>query len=146
MSYTKIYIHLIWATKNRMPLLSTKAIRKELINHIYQNCDKNAIHLIAVNCVEDHIHLLISLGRSQTLSQTVKMIKGESSKWLNDSNLLDTYFSWQREYLGISISHTHVDSVKQYIASQERHHSEQSTESEFDYFSNKYGFEKNDFG
>ena len=145
MPYTNIYVHLVWATKNRMPLLTTKAIRSELIHHIYQNCKKNNIHLISANCVTDHIHLLISLGRDQTLSHSVKRIKGESTKWLNDSNLLDTYFSWQREYLGISISHTHLEKVKEYIAIQEIHHSKESTETEFDYFTNKYGFEKTDF-
>jgi putative transposase len=101
--------------------------------------------LLSANCVEDHIHLLISLGREQTLAQVVKLIKGESSKWVNDSNLLETYFSWQREYMGISISHTHLDKLKEYIAIQEKHHSEKSTESEFEYFSQKYGFEKSDF-
>lgn len=145
MPYTNIYIHLIWATKNRLPLLNTKAIRSAMKNHIWQNCKKNHIHLIITNCVEDHIHLLISLGREQTLSKTVQLIKGESSAWINKSNLLDTHFAWQREYMGISISHTHIERVKDYIAGQEIHHSTNPTESEFDYFSNKYGFEKFDF-
>ncbi len=145
MPFTEIYIHLIWATKNRMPLLSTKAIRSEMIHHVYQNCKKNGIHLLEVNCVSDHIHLLISLGREQTLAQTVKLIKGESSRWINETKLLDTFFAWQREYMGISISHTHVDAVKKYIANQEKHHAESSMESEFEYFSKKYGFEQTDF-
>lgn len=145
MPFTQIYIHLIWATKNRMPFLSTKAIRSGLIHHIHQSCKKNDIHLLTVNCVTDHIHLLISLGREQTLAQTVKQIKGESSRWVNETKLLDTYFSWQREYMEISISHTHLDAVREYIANQERHHTTSSVDSEFEYFSNKYGFAKPGF-
>lgn len=145
MPFTQIYIHLIWATKNRMPLLLTKAIRFGLIHHIHQICTKNNIHILAVNCVTDHIHLLISLGREQTLAQTVKQIKGESSRWVNETKLLDTYFSWQREYMGISISHTHLDAVREYIANQEKHHAASPVDSELEYFSNKYGFEKPGF-
>lgn len=140
MSFTNIYIHLIWSTKGRANLLQNKEVRQQLLHHIFENAKEKDIHILAANCVSDHIHLLVSLSREQTLSKTVMMIKGESSKWLNESGLLVSKFAWQTQYMGISISHTHLDAVKNYISIQEEHHKKFSFREEYENFAKKYGF------
>lgn len=86
MPYSKVWLHLIWSTKNREKLIS-KEIKPILINHIYDNARKKQLHIDCINCVADHIHMLVSLGREQTISNIVKLIKGESSYWLNKNGL-----------------------------------------------------------
>jgi putative transposase len=78
MPYTKIWIHIIWTTKNREKIISKK-IKVDLLDHIRKNARSKDIFIDMLNCTQEHIHLLISLGREQTISKTVMLLKGESS-------------------------------------------------------------------
>ncbi|MGD8782034.1 MAG: IS200/IS605 family transposase [Ignavibacteria bacterium] len=111
MSFVRVWIHFIWSTRNREKYL-TNDIRQKVIEHIKSNCKKKEIRLDTVNCVSDHIHLLISLGAEQTVSKIVMLIKGESSHWINENKLTGRKFAWQTEYMGISVSESAVDKVR----------------------------------
>ncbi len=78
MSFVKIYIHAVWATKKREPFLK-KSIRPILFQHILNNAREKGIHIDFINGVEDHVHCLISLNPSQTIANVMQLIKGESS-------------------------------------------------------------------
>jgi REP element-mobilizing transposase RayT len=78
MPYIKIWIHLIWSTKNRYPFLK-KELRSKVITHIYENADKKGIHLDFINGYDEHIHTLISLKSDQSVAQAAHLLKGESS-------------------------------------------------------------------
>lgn len=78
MSYVRMWVHLVFATKNRMPFL-TKDIRYKVQHHIAENCKEKAIYLQPINGYTDHMHCLISLGREQTIAKVAQLIKGESS-------------------------------------------------------------------
>ena len=82
MPYTKVLIHFIWATKNREHLIS-KELKPLLLQHIKDNSIKKGIFIDTMNCVSDHMHLLISLGTEITIAKTAMLIKGESSFWVN---------------------------------------------------------------
>ncbi len=82
MPYTKIWIHLIWSTKNREKII-TGELKPLLLEHIKENSKSKDIFIDCINCMSDHIHLLISLGREQTISKVVMLLKGESSNWVN---------------------------------------------------------------
>ncbi len=69
----KVFIHFIWSTKNREPLV-TKELKPILLQHIKENSVKKGIFIDTLNCVEDHIHLLVSLGSEQTISKTAMLI------------------------------------------------------------------------
>ncbi len=97
MSYSKIMIHLVWGVKNRQPLL-TANIRPLLLEHIRSNAEKNDIFLDFINCHFDHFHGLISLKQDQTIQQAVKLIKGESSHWINQQKLLSCNFLCSRSF------------------------------------------------
>jgi len=139
MPFTKIWIHLIWSTKNREKLIN-KELKKILLQHIKENARLKEIFIDTLNCVQDHIHLLISLGREQTISKIVMLIKGESSNWVNKNKLLKGKFEWQDEYIAVSVSESQVDKVREYIKNQEEHHRIKSFEEEYNLFLKKYHF------
>ena len=139
MSFVKIWVHLVFATKNREHLL-TKGIRYDLYKHIMQNCKAKDIFLQAINGYTDHIHCLISLGKDQSISKISQLIKGESSFWINKNNLTPEKFIWQDDYFAISVSESQVQTVINYIQNQETHHSKKSFDDEVEEFMSKYGW------
>lgn len=141
MPYTKVLLHIIWSTKNRIKSIK-KDIKPKLLNHILKNAKEKEIFIESINSVEDHIHILISLGREQTISKVVQLIKGESSNWVNKSFQLRDKFEWQDEYFAVSVSESAVDKVKEYIKNQEEHHRVKSFDEEYELFLEKYGFKK----
>jgi putative transposase len=133
MPYTKVMIHFIWATKNRMPLI-TSELKPQLLSHIVENSKAKEIFIDTLNCVDNHIHLLISLGNEQTIAKVAMLIKGESSFWVNKRNLIGQKFEWQDEYIALSVSQSGVDRVRNYIRNQEEHHRKKTFVEEYDEF------------
>ncbi len=144
MPYTKILIHFIWATKNREPLI-TKELKPLLLQHIKENSIKKEIFIDTINCVSDHIHLLISLGTEQTIAKIAMLIKGEASFWVNQQKLLTNKFEWQDEYIALSVSYSVINKVRAYILNQEAHHQKKTFEEEYEGFIKAHLFE-NGFG
>jgi REP element-mobilizing transposase RayT len=139
MPYTKAFIHFIWATKNRQPLI-TKEIKPLLLQHIKENSIRKEIFVDTLNCVSDHIHLLISLGTEQTIAKTAMLIKGESSFWMNKQKLTKAKFEWQDEYIALSVSYSAVDRVRAYIRNQEEHHRKKTFAEEYTEFLKAHEF------
>ena len=96
MPYTKIWVHLIWATKNRYPFLSDNLFEKVIL-HIKENGIDKGIHIDFINGYKEHIHALVSLKSDQSIAQVANAIKGESLRWINQNNLTSTKFGWQEE-------------------------------------------------
>ncbi len=139
MPYIKVWIHLVWSTKNRYPFL-TKEIRQTVFEHIRQNAKAKEIYLDCVNGFTDHIHCLVSLSNEQTISKLLQLIKGESSFWINKQKLSPLKFQWQEEYFAVSVSHSQVQKVREYIYDQEKHHQKKNFQQEYDEFIKNYGF------
>ena len=139
MGYTKVWIHLVWATKKREAVLN-KELRSQLFSHIRENAKNKNIHLDFVNGFTDHIHCLISLDADQTIAKIVQFIKGESSYWINQQKLLKQKFEWRAEYFAVSVSESNIDKVREYIKNQEQHHQKKTFEQEYQEFIEKYGF------
>lgn len=142
MSYVKMMVHAVWSTKNRAPLIDEK-LKPELLSHLKENSIKKEIFIDTMNCLEDHIHLLISLGSEQTISKVLQLIKGESSRWVNQQQLIKNYFDWQNDYFAVSVSESMIDTVRAYIKNQQQHHKQKSFTQEYDKFVKKYGFKIN---
>ncbi|MDB5138306.1 MAG: transposase [Mucilaginibacter sp.] len=140
MSFVKIWVHLVFATKNRESLLK-KEFRSDIFQHIINNCKEKEIFLQAINGYTDHLHCLISLGKDQSISKISQLIKGESSFWINKNKLTLEKFSWQDDYFAVSVSESQVETVINYIKNQEKHHSKKSFEDEVNEFMTKYGWE-----
>jgi len=140
MSFIKIWIHIVFSTKDREPLLQ-KDLRCKLLDHITQNCKDKGIFLKAINGYSDHIHCLISLGKDQNIGKIVQLIKGESSFWINQNNFVKDRFNWQDDYFAVSVSESKLQSVITYIDNQESHHAKKSFSDEVDEFMDKYGWQ-----
>lgn len=141
MSFVKIWVHLVFATKNREPLLK-KEFRYDLHKHIAENCKEKDIFLKSINGYTDHVHCLISLGKDQNIAKVSQLIKGESSFWINQNKLTPTKFSWQDDYFAVSISESQVEAVINYINNQEQHHAKKSFDDEVDEFMTRYGWQQ----
>ena len=142
MSFIKVYIHFVWSTKNRAPYLSTPELRTKMWKHIRENAKKKGIFIDFINGYQEHCHCLVSLGDDQTLRQIMQLIKGESSHWINQEQLLKEKFEWQDEYFAVSVSESLIDKVRNYIKNQEKHHDHKLWEDEYNELIKKYGFER----
>lgn len=140
MSFLKVYIHIIFTTKNRIPFLKSKDLRVKIWKHIKQNSEEKGIFIDMVNGYTDHCHCLVSLGSNQTIEKVVQMIKGESSYWINKNNLLEEKFSWQDKYLAVSVSASQIEKVRNYIKKQEQYHTLKSFDEEYKSFVEHYKF------
>jgi putative transposase len=145
MPFTKVMIHYIWSTKNRSPLI-TPELKPLLLCHIQENSKAKGIFIDTLNCVFDHIHLLISLGTEQSVSKIAFLIKGESSWWMNKQHLIKQKFEWQDEYIALSVSESGLSNVRRYIANQEEHHKKRTFQQEYDAFLKLHGFTASQFG
>lgn len=84
---------------------------------------------------------MISLGRDQSISKVVQLIKEESANWINKNKLVNGKFSWQDDYWAVSVSESHLMSVRKYIQNQEDHHKKITFGEEINIFMKKYGWE-----
>jgi len=104
------------------------------------NAKGKEIWLDCVNGYHDHIHCLVSLGTTQTLSDVARLIKGESSFCINNEKLTKVKFKWQDDFWAVGVSESHVAEVRKYILSQEEKHSHVTFSEEIDVFMKKYGW------
>ena len=121
MSFVRIWVHVVFSTHNREPLLDSQ-MRSKLMSHIKENCRSKEIFLDSIGGWSEHMHLLVSLGREQNIAKVVMLIKGESAHWINQQNWFCGKFRWQDDYYAISVSESQFAEVRAYIARQEQHH------------------------
>jgi putative transposase len=137
-SLSAVYIHLIFSTKERRPFLRDKPLRQSL--HAYLGAISKQLDCqpILTGGVEDHIHMLTTLSRTQTQSELVKELKRVSTIWLKQQTQSLADFQWQAGYAAFSVSQSNVPDVKTYIADQETHHAKKSFQDELRTFLNKH--------
>ncbi len=141
MPWIKVWLHFVWSTKDRHPYL-TDEVRSKVFDHIRENARVKNIHIDFINGWVDHVHCLISLASNQTIEDIMKLIKGESSHWVNKNKLTKLRFEWQDEYFVASVSESNLSAVRKYISEQAKHHSKISFREEFDTFLMRAGFER----
>ena len=142
MPVVKVYVHFVWTTKNRFPHFSTRNQRNEAWRHIRDNARDKGIFVDFVGGWTDHCHCLVSLGIGQNMSDVMRMIKGESSFWINKNKLCSEKFEWQDEYYAVSVSVRGLDKVREYIKNQEEHHQAASFREEYETLMRDWGFGK----
>ena len=139
MGYIKIYVHFVWTTKDKEPLLQ-KEIRETIFAHIRENARAKGIFIDFIGGYFDHVHCLISLNPDLRISETIQLLKGESSFWINKNKLTKCKFEWQREYYGISVNLKNLNRVREYIRNQEAHHNKIPFQFEYEEFKKAIGF------
>jgi REP element-mobilizing transposase RayT len=140
MAQVRIWVHAVWGTKKREPLMANKNKRIYLFKHIKGNAKEKKIYLDFINGESDHVHCLISMACDQNIAQIMKLLKGESSHFANKSNLFDTEFDWADDYYAVSVSQSQVEAVRNYIKNQEEHHKNKTFAQECEEFMANYGF------
>ncbi len=140
MACEQVYIHLVFTTKNRKPVL-INGVRQKIFKHIYDNAKSKGIRLLCVNGYTNHVHCLIALDGKSGYSEIVMLIKGESSFWINKNQLLASHFKWQRKYWVASVNYNGVDGVWRYIKNQEAHHKKQNEADELSQFLRENGLD-----
>jgi len=83
MSYVKVWLHCVWGTKSRRNILE-KEVRQKVFSHIKQNALLKNIYIDAIDGYTDHVHCLVSLNAEERISDLMRMLKGESSYWINN--------------------------------------------------------------
>ncbi len=139
MSFVKIWVHAVWGTKNRMPVLS-KEVRTNLFQHILENAKEKEIYVDFINGHFDHVHCLIVLNADMSIAKAVQLIKGESAFWANKNKLTATKLEWADKYFAVSVSESLINKVRDYIKNQERHHAKVTFTQEYETFMQKYEF------
>ena len=137
-SLAQVYLHLIFSTKNRARLLQNGTLRQELQAYLGGTCNQLDSPTLIVGGVEDHVHILCRLSRRRSISELVRELKRESSKWVKRKDASLSEFRWQEGYGAFSISPAHVDALREYISTQEEHHRKESFQDELRRLLKKY--------
>ncbi len=137
-SLSQIYLHLVFSTKNRVPLLADEAIRSQVHSYLAGICRNQECPSLAVGGAQDHVHIALTLSRGVTVQDLLREIKRDSSRWINAQKTLSAEFHWQGGYGAFSVSPAHLAPLRKYIANQVEHHRKESFQDEFRRLLRKY--------
>lgn len=129
-TFSQIYIQVVFSVKGRENVIG-KSWKDELNKYISGIIAGKGQKSIIVNGMADHIHAFIGLKPSMAVSDLVRDIKNNSSKFVNEKKFVRGKFSWQEGYGAFSYSHSHIEKVFKYIQEQERHHKKRSFKDEY---------------
>ena len=135
-TYSSLYVHCIFSTKNRLSLI-VSGIEDRLWPYMSGIALENNMKALAVGGMPDHIHILLSLPTTVSVSRAIQMIKGNSSKWINDTFGISGPFAWQKGYGAFSVSLSILQDTIDYIQNQATHHRRKSFKEEYVDFLNK---------
>lgn len=122
MGICNVWIHFIWATRACESVL-TEDVSKAILKHIVSNADIKKINLDCVSAHLNHVHALVNLKSTQTIARVIQLIKGESSHWANENQLLTQgKLTWQDDYIAASLSESELDETRQLIMNQKDFH------------------------
>jgi len=136
-TYTQIYIHSVFAVRNRDFAISKKW-NNELYKYITGIVQNLGNKMLAINGMPDHVHMLIGLNSQQAVSKLLQEVKANSSKWINESSFFKGRFSWQEGFGAFSYSHSQLDTVIKYIQKQQEHHKKKTFREEYLEFLEKF--------
>ncbi len=140
-SLSAVYIHLVFSTKDRRPLLRDQPTRDALHSYLGGVSKQLDCPPIFGGGVEDHVHLLARFGRTITQAEWVKELKRVSNLWLKERGRDYADFEWQGGYADFSVSQSNLEQVKQYIANQKEHHRKVTFQEELLQFLKEYEIE-----
>ena len=129
-THTNLLYHLVFSTKQRMPMISDE-LAAEL--HPYLGGIVRGEHgePLAIGGVSDHVHLLVKLKPTVAVSDFLRQLKANSSRWINEEKWKIHKFGWQDGYGAFTVSRSQVERVTEYIRSQKEHHAMQNFQTEY---------------
>lgn len=142
-SLVKNYIHIIFSTKNREPLLHPP-YDDALHNYLGGICNSLECQPITIGGYTDHVHILCLLSKKIALIKLIEELKSHSSKWIKSQDPSLQNFYWQDGYGAFSVNPSEIDTVIAYIRNQHEHHAKRSFQDEYRAFLKKYKVEYNE--
>lgn len=137
-SFNKVWIHAVWATKNRGELIDF-SIERQVYEYIRQELIELGCPVRIINGMPDHIHALFLLNPQKSIADVIKQIKGSSSHSINGENLMIEKFAWQTGYAAYSVIESQLEAVYNYIKNQKQHHLKKNSQDEYDEFIKLHG-------
>lgn len=129
-TFSNLLFHIVFSTKERAPILSLE-LRERLYSYISGIANQNGFKITITNGTDNHIHILVLLKPDMSVSKSVQLIKGGSSKWIHDNFPTLKTFAWQEGYGAFTVSTSQINATKQYISNQEQHHKTMSFQEEY---------------
>jgi putative transposase len=120
-SLADVILHFVFSTKGRNPWIQSD-VEEELYQYISGVCRNLDSPVIKINGVEDHIHVLLQLGKTLPISKLISEVKSSSSRWIKTKGDHYRDFAWQGGYGGFSVSRPSIEGVKRYLSRQKEHH------------------------
>ncbi len=142
-TFSKIYIQIVFTVKGRENLIKEKN-RVELEKYISGIIANEKQKLLAIYAMPDHIHLFVNIQPDKTISNLVRNIKANSSKFINQNKWVNGKFNWQEGYGAFSYAESQIDSVVKYILNQPKHHKKKTFKEEYVEFLNKFQIKYNE--
>ena len=139
-TFTNLLYHVVFSTKDRTPAIH-EGLRERLYEYIGGIIRGERGVLLEIGGVPDHVHLLVKLKSDMAVAEFVRLVKSNSSKWLNESNDPRARFEWQTGYGAFSVSESQARKVRKYIQTQESHHAKVSFRDELITLLEKHGIE-----
>jgi REP element-mobilizing transposase RayT len=139
-SFIKIWIHAIWATKERLPLIKQN-VETQVFDQMRKQFVESGCPVRIINGMPDHVHCLFLLNPQKSIAEVIKQVKGSTSHWVNEQNIIAEKFAWQTGYAAYSVSESQLEKVFQYIKNQKAHHAKTTFQMEYDEFIKLHGLE-----
>ena len=129
-TFTNLLYHIVYGTKYRQNLI-VPSLREPLYEYIGGIIRAGKGVLIRIGGAGDHVHILAKLSPTIAISEALMLVKANSSKWVNEGDLVQPRFEWQTGYAAFSVSESRVGDVRRYIGAQEEHHRRRTFKEEF---------------
>ncbi|MFT3743944.1 MAG: IS200/IS605 family transposase [Pyrinomonadaceae bacterium] len=129
-TYTQIYLHVVFSTKNRIDWIAPQ-IEDRVWAYLGGVARKHKMTAIQVGGIDDHIHALLGAPPILSPSQVAKYLKGDTSLWIHREFQAMNGFAWQDGYGAFSVSRSEIPRVVEYIKDQRKHHEKESFEEEY---------------
>src|SRR5947209_5365225 len=99
----RVYVHFVWATWDRLPLIKPE-FERALFGYISKVCEDDHCEVLALNGMEDHVHLLVALATTISMADLMKHVKGGASRFVSEQFAANDRFQWQGNYGAFSVS------------------------------------------
>jgi putative transposase len=129
-TYTQLYVHCVFAVKYRNAMIQP-AWEERLHKYITGTIQNNGHKLLAINSMPDHLHFFAGLNPKQSIADMMRLVKGDSSEFVNKERFTKSKFHWQDGYGAFSNSRSQIDSVVKYIMNQKHHHAKRTFKEEY---------------
>jgi len=139
-TYTSLHYHIIFSTKNRERWITTD-IEQRIWEYLGGIAKQNDVKALQIGGVDDHVHLVLGIPPTLSISKVLQLLKGGSSKWVHDTFPALAAFEWQDGYGAFTVSKSQLPEVIEYVKNQREYHRVRTFQEEYRAFLEKHGIE-----